>query len=527
MSWQNWWEKGGTGKTSNIGSGHGAQATGGRLPGKPQGDHIPLRSRGGNLLGIADGGELVVNRHTEAKADRLLAGYGTRLSDLVENETRPHYATGGRIFATGGRTASRFNPHPGARTASGDSGSGGGGGGNVWEVRVSQEAAASGTGWTELSPNGNAAARLGIAHSFSNNPAHYPDFASLGQMFPRGTMLKIRAPNGRSGTWPLTDVGDGSAFAPAIGLTPAVTGALGGLPSTVQITMGSGGNIHPYPGMARLVAGTGGFAAAGPGGGGMGAAPVMPHMPHINYPGKRTTMHNIVQGMLNKGVGAANKYIDAHQPAPSAGGGGGGGVGGISGPSGVGTFDGVQLADWIIPVLNWARQHGWGGTITSGYRPGIDPHTASGSSEHQGTQYPGGAIDVGDQFAQSQGQALWNVIKSYPGPRNLIWAGNMPWSYGGSAHDYGHFSGNGHALGGRVPWYASGADFVANRPQVIGVGDAPGGERVTVTPKGQGRIGNQALHVEIHKIEVNRKGDVQKIVDEELQLLAASIERNL
>ena len=530
MSWESWWKGGGTGKTSvqgvstassGGGSGHGlTMATGGRLPGEPRGDHLPLLGRGGNLLGIADGGELVVNRHSEAKADKLLARFGTRLSSIVDTESRPHFATGGRAPSAADVNA--------ATGASRGSGGGGGGGGNVWQVRVSQEASASGTGWTELSPNGNAAARLGIAHSFSNNPAHYPDFATLGQMYPRGTMMKIRAPNGRAGTWPLTDVGDGSSFAPAIGLTPAVTGALGGLPSSVQITLANGGNIHPYPGMATLVAGTGGFAAAGPGAVG-GAASVLPHMPHINYPGRKTTMHKIVQGMLNKGVGAANKYIDAHQPAPSVGGGGGGAgrVGGVSGPSGVGSFDGVQAADWIIPVLNWARKHGWGGTITSGYRPGFDPHTASGTSEHQGTQYPGGAIDVGDQYAQSQGQALWNVIKNYPGPRNLIWAGNMPWTYKGNAHDYGHFSGNGHEFGGRLPWYGNGADFVANRPQVIGVGDAPGGERVTVTPKGQGGIGNQGLHVEIHKVEVHRKGDIQKIVDEELQLLAATIERHL
>lgn len=91
---------------------------------------------------------------------------------------------------------------------------------------------------------------------------------------------------------------------------------------------------------------------------------------------------------------------------------------------------------------------------------------------------------------------------------------------------FSHPHGGSYALGGRVPWFANGTDFIANRPQVIGVGDRPGGERVTVTPTGQGRIGNQGLHVEIHHIEVNRKGDIQKIVDEELQLLAATIERH-
>ena len=146
----------------------------------------------------------------------------------------------------------------------------GGGGGNVWEVRCSQEASSSGNGWTELSNNGNAAARLGIPRTASGSGGW--DFSTLGHMYPRGTMLKIKAPNGRSGTFPLTDVGDGSSFAPAIGLTPAVTSALGGLPATVQITMADGSDIHPkYPGMAKLISGSGGFgvssgAGAGPAG---------------------------------------------------------------------------------------------------------------------------------------------------------------------------------------------------------------------------------------------------------------------
>ena len=79
------------------------------------------------------------------------------------------------------------------------------------------------------------------------------------------------------------------------------------------------------------------------------------------------------------------------------------------------------------------------------------------------------------------------------------------------------------ARGGVVPWFGRGADFIANRPTVIGVGDTPG-ERVTVTPKGA--AGPGGVHIEIHKIEVHRKGDIQKIVDEELALLAATLEKH-
>ena len=91
-------------RLSKEGFGDKGKARGGRLPGEPAGDHLPLYGRGGNLLGIADGGELVVNRHTEGRVNAKLAAYGTTLGKEVAGETRPHYANGGRIpgYATGG-----------------------------------------------------------------------------------------------------------------------------------------------------------------------------------------------------------------------------------------------------------------------------------------------------------------------------------------------------------------------------------------------------------------------------------------
>jgi hypothetical protein len=124
---------------------------------------------------------------------------------------------------------------------------------------------------------------------------------------------------------------------------------------------------------------------------------------------------------------------------------------GAQGPKGLGMFDGVQVADWIIPILNWARAHGWGGSVTSGYRPGFDPHAAGGFSEHSGTQWPGGAVDVGGPAAIAAGTALYNVLQKYPGRPNLLWGGIYITGYAGpGGHDYGHFSGTGHKMGGIV-----------------------------------------------------------------------------
>jgi hypothetical protein len=58
------------------------------------------------------------------------------------------------------------------------------------------------------------------------------------------------------------------------------------------------------------------------------------------------------------------------------------------GPTGTATFQGVTVAKWTLPMLEYAQGHGWTGQITSGYRPYEE-------SEHAKTQYPGGAIDFG------------------------------------------------------------------------------------------------------------------------------------
>lgn len=108
--------------------------------------------------------------------------------------------------------------------------------------------------------------------------------------------------------------------------------------------------------------------------------------------------------------------------------------------TGLGTFDGKQVAGWIIPVLTWARRNGWSGNVTSGYRSaadqarvcatGVKPCAAPGTSNHQKKRWPGGAVDVTDW------ETLRTLVPRYPGPGpTLKWFG---------AGDPVHFSGNGH-----------------------------------------------------------------------------------
>jgi hypothetical protein len=98
------------------------------------------------------------------------------------------------------------------------------------------------------------------------------------------------------------------------------------------------------------------------------------------------------------------------------------------------------IAGWISPVLDWASQHGWTGSVTSGYRDysqqaSINASGAfsapAGKSNHETTQYPGGAVDVTDP-AQ-----LMQVLKGYTGPYKLVGGVLGP-------ADPEHFSATGH-----------------------------------------------------------------------------------
>ena len=81
------------------------------------------------------------------------------------------------------------------------------------------------------------------------------------------------------------------------------------------------------------------------------------------------------------------------------------------------------IADWIIPVLEWAVGHGWTGTVTSGYRTYYEQaqlnaagaySAHAGLSNHETTKYPGGAVDV------TNSSQLISVLRSYPGPLKLV-----------------------------------------------------------------------------------------------------------
>jgi peptidoglycan hydrolase-like protein with peptidoglycan-binding domain len=85
--------------------------------------------------------------------------------------------------------------------------------------------------------------------------------------------------------------------------------------------------------------------------------------------------------------------------------------------AGVDTFDGEPVAAWMKPYLVWARDHGWSGTLNSGWRdpahserlcfdicnaPRCPGRCAGRTSNHSGHVKPAGSIDVSNpaQFGE-------------------------------------------------------------------------------------------------------------------------------
>lgn len=102
-------------------------------------------------------------------------------------------------------------------------------------------------------------------------------------------------------------------------------------------------------------------------------------------------------------------------------------------------FEGETVAKWIKPYLVYARKHGWKGSITSGYRSeaeqraiydsGVRPAAVPGTSNHEGDEFPRGAIDV------SGAEELSKILENKPGGSALKWAGSVDPVHFSHPHD--------------------------------------------------------------------------------------------
>lgn len=234
---------------------------------------------------------------------------------------------------------------------------------------------------------------------------------------------------------------------------------------------GGGDNFSPWvtyvQGTYKKYLGSGGIGslisgAAGAIGSGVSSLldliPSLPSAPKLPKP-----WSDIPGAILDKVTSWIKKEVGNILPSGPKGTGGGG----------EGMFDGHPTASWIIPILTWARQHGWAGTETSGYRNpaqqlsaaegyGLSKYGAGGplASNHTKLAYPGGAVDVTDA------SQLNAVLQGYTGIPNLVWGGPV-------IGDQVHFSATGHRKGGihYAGAFAKGGILNANGPTMAIFGE--------------------------------------------------------
>jgi TP901 family phage tail tape measure protein len=214
----------------------------------------------------------------------------------------------------------------------------------------------------------------------------------------------------------------------------------------------------PYTGQGL----TGAYSGPGAGGGGGGGSITVPTIPTPKV--KDTgTLSQIVQLGLNTQAAAANalaqQSFGSSTPAGAAMAASTAGAGTTVPRAGWNPL-GKPIANWIIPVLEWASKNGWHGTVTSGFRSykeqeylythagedGISTIVAKpGTSNHEKSAYPGGAVDV-DGGTDAQ---LISLLRGYHGLDTLMGG------YLGPADPY-HFSHDGREMGGFIPFAAGG-----------------------------------------------------------------------
>jgi hypothetical protein len=552
-------------------------AKGMRIPGEPKGDHVPLYDRGGGLMGIADGGELVVNRHTEARVDQKLARFNTTLGREVAGETTPHAAkheTGGRLGAPGFQAGGRLSGSAIVRP--------------VASVLM-------GGGFSKIA----AAGIIGNAYQESTwNPSAMEPGTNNGGLwgFTAGELslptLQAWAAS-RHASW--TDPRIQAQFLLSRSQTRSVMGAMNATrsPGAAAMTWMTDWERPGIPAAGNRVRGAqmawalmNGLKGGGSFG---GIAPTIKAPKLKGPPGAITSLGQGAIDLITKG---ANKKIAESAPADV------GGAGGAMGPPMVGPKAVQAMIREANQIASHHYNYEWGGGhgqigvpghgTGHGSGPGVGydcsgsvsavlnaanllgtPLT-SGSLAGWGDGGPGSHVTIyanpthtymtidghafGTSGANPGGGAGWFAGGARPGfavrhPPGLAMGGRTTRRGDPNGKKGVGLSGQqvqelhptdqkrlladptavlpGMAVGGRIPWFAQGADFIARRPQVIGVGDAPGGERVTVTPQRSNPTTSRPVHIEIHKIEVHRKGDIKKIVDEELQALAHSLEAQL
>lgn len=440
--------------TAGLQAAHG-YATGGRLAGKGLRDSVWVTP--GNK---AAPGELVLNRHTEAKLDHAAYNYyGRSVDQMVRGEHTPHY------MATGGRLAGHPELHQGVRSAA--------------EEVLSKFPGLMVTATT----NGHHA----------KNSLHYSgqaiDLAAA--MTPAGIALMNTAAG-----WAGRNIGGGLAE---------------GIHNP-NLSIQSGKNVDPSN---------------------WGAATWQEHLNHIHLGvlggrlsanaarggGHRRGQRFNLPGIHTKLGGAPGAMAQAVMDATRVGmqrkvrralraSAGGGGAGDYSGLSGGGNAQENMRLGRQMMLRRWGAGE-WGSlrSLWMG-ESGWNENALNKSSGATGIPQalPGNkmASKGADWRTNPKTQMAWGldyIADVYGSPSRAFstWQGRSPHWYD---------------KGGRIPWFGQGTDFVATRPQLIGVGDG-GSERVTVRPVG--RSGTGGIRIDKIVVQNHRSGDIKAQIKKEVR----------
>lgn len=161
--------------------------------------------------------------------------------------------------------------------------------------------------------------------------------------------------------------------------------------------------------------------------------------------GGKGAAHGLGQGTYDKVSAAALEYLKREKKKLQPQGGGGA----SKGPDGVGSYQGIPMANWVIDALQHAAQKGAAPHPTSGWRSASEVVHSSvvapqGHSEHQGTKYPHGAVDFG---SPTGGPA---VVAAKMSVVNATQGYKYPLLAPAGFRDDGHASGTGHQRGGII-----------------------------------------------------------------------------
>lgn len=457
--------------------GHG-MASGGRIPGHGLQDNVMVAP------GVmAAPNELIVNRHTEKRLNRILGPLaGTNLEREIMAETQPHsqaMAKGGKVGKLGGAPAAI-------------------GGGVPGHPELHQGIAAVTEAVLKQFPGLSITSTTGGSHA----PGSYHYLGEAADIAgSSGVMLQASDWIKRSGV--ASQLTEG-IHNPNLSISDGHS-----VPNSFYASVWAGHANHIHLAVAHAVnQALGGAPIAGGG--------VMPGMkaPKIKAP---TTGVGGVPGAVGNaaltGVTAGVNQLLGKKAGKK----GAGGMGALPASGGGSPAQNMALAQQMLGSFGWGPDQ-WAPLHSlwmqeSGFRTTI----ANPSS---------GAYGIPQSLPGSKMASAGADWRTNPATQIKWGLGYIKDRYGSPGGAWAHEqSANWYEMGGRVPsfggWYGNGGSLVAHSPTLIGVGES-GSEHVQVT-KGTSGGGGRGITVHIGHIDYRQKGDVQKAIKQEIEQVSRDL----